>query len=163
MSDPLSVFPELGDPTRLRVLIAILAGRKNVSSIVSELKLSQPQVSYHLRKLKDAGLATEEKDGRWVWYQAGSATDDPHVRDLLTVLARWAGIVVPGAGIGVTCDDATCGRGVTLGRGGGGGGGGRRRSPVPRPVREREDDVEEDRPVVERPVKKPDDLDDFLL
>ena len=45
MKGPADTFHELGDPTRLRVLLSIIDGRKNVSAIVSELGLSQPQVS----------------------------------------------------------------------------------------------------------------------
>ncbi|MBC8450860.1 winged helix-turn-helix transcriptional regulator [bacterium] len=82
---------ELGDATRLRVLFAILDARKNVSQIVTELELAQPQVSYHLRRLKDAGLAVEEKDGRWVWYQVDWDSPDARVRELLDLLARWSG------------------------------------------------------------------------
>jgi len=82
---------ELGDATRLRVLFAILDARKNVSQIVAELELAQPQVSYHLRKLKNAGLAVEEKDGRWVWYQVDWDSPDARVRELLDLLARWSG------------------------------------------------------------------------
>jgi len=90
MTRPFSALQELGDNTRLRVFLAILGVRKNVSQIVSDLELAQPQVSYHLRKLKDAGLAVEEKDGRWVWYQANWGAGDRNLRDLIELMARWA-------------------------------------------------------------------------
>ncbi len=97
------IICELGDATRSRVLFAIIGARKNVSQIVVELALTQPQVSYHLRKLKDAGLAVEEREGRWIWYQADWATPDACVRELLDLLARWSGeaheeepVVAPG-------------------------------------------------------------------
>jgi DNA-binding transcriptional ArsR family regulator len=90
MNKAFTALQELGDGTRLRVFIALLGVRKNVSQIVAELGLAQPQVSYHLRKLKDAGLAVKEKDGRWVWYQANWEADDPDVRDLVSLTARWA-------------------------------------------------------------------------
>ena len=85
------IICELGDATRLRVFLAILDARKNVSQIVDELQLAQPQVSYHLRKLKDAGLAVEEKDGRWVWYQVDWESPDTRVREFLDLMARWSG------------------------------------------------------------------------
>jgi ArsR family transcriptional regulator len=153
MAGPFAVFHELGDPTRLKVLLAIVDGRKNVTQIVDELALTQPQVSYHLRKLKDAGLASEEKDGRWVWYQANWDTDDARVRELLDLMARWSG--VPAAGLGVACDDATCGPGIMSGGRGRGGGRGRRKA--------RQVEVPADEPVtIERP-KPSEDMDDFLL
>ncbi len=91
MARPQDVLRRLGDPTRLRVLTSLLAGRKNVSQIVKELGLSQPQVSYHLRMLREARLATEERDGRWIWYEANWSGNDEHVRELLTLLAGWSG------------------------------------------------------------------------
>lgn len=135
MSDALSIFHELGDATRLRVLAVIVNARKNVSAIVRELGLSQPQVSYHLRRLKDAGLAVEEKDGRWVWYEANHASTDIHVREMLEYVARW----VPG-------QDAAAGAGET---------------PHARPARLEAGD--EGRPVVERPGRPDNDMEDFLL
>ena len=105
MAGPFAIFHELGDPTRLTVLLAIVGGRKNVTQIVAELGLTQPQVSYHLRKLKDAGLASEEKDGRWVWYHANWETDDARVRELLDLIARWSGVPSATGGLGVARDD----------------------------------------------------------
>ncbi len=89
MATPQDIFHELGDPTRLRVLRAILAGRKNLTQIVTELGLAQPQVSYHLKRLKDVGLAVEEKQGRWVFYEANRASDDSRIRSLLSLLGHW--------------------------------------------------------------------------
>jgi DNA-binding transcriptional ArsR family regulator len=155
MAAPFEVFHELGDPTRLTVLLAIVRGRKNVTEIVKELGLAQPQVSYHLKKLKDAGLASEEKDGRWVWYQANWDTGDARIHDLLDLLARWSGVPSATGGLGVACDDATCGPGVMSGGRGRGKGRGKRRV--------RQIEVPEDEPVtVERP-KPSEDMDDFLL
>ena len=90
MLERFAALQELGDGTRLRVFLALLGQRKNVSQIVAELGLVQPQVSYHLRKLREAGLAVEEKDGRWVWYQANWASADPNIRGLIQLMGRWA-------------------------------------------------------------------------
>jgi DNA-binding transcriptional ArsR family regulator len=155
MTGPFAVFHDLGDPTRLKVLLAIVAGRKNVTQIVRELGLAQPQVSYHLRKLKDAGLASEEKDGRWVWYQANWDTGDTRARELLDLIARWSGVPSGTAGLGVPCDDATCGPGIMSGGRGQGRGRGKRKA--------RRVVVPEDEPVtVERPEPS-EDMEDFLL
>jgi DNA-binding transcriptional ArsR family regulator len=90
MKGPFTPLRELGDETRLRVFIALLGRKKNVSEITAELGLTQPQVSYHLRKLKEADLAVEEKDGRWVWYEANRESGDRNIRGLIELLARWA-------------------------------------------------------------------------
>jgi DNA-binding transcriptional ArsR family regulator len=149
MLRPFSALQELGDTTRLSVFLAILGIRKNVSQIVAELGLAQPQVSYHLRKLKDAGLAVEEKDGRWVWYQANWDAADRNLRDFIELVSRWA----------VDAGAAEGGRPATAG-------GGTGAEPVPvgaRPVKRPRPDKPGDRPDVERPKKRDSDMDDFLL
>ncbi len=161
MDDPANIFHELGDPTRLRVLLSIIDRRKNVSAIVSELGLSQPQVSYHLRRLKDAGLAVEEKDGRWVWYQAHHGTDEAHLRELLDLVSRWVGTTAGSEVAGRRRDGAAC-RGKGRRSGGSGAGvmrAGRKAAPrVPKPRLDGED-----RPVVDRPKKPAEEMEDFLL
>jgi ArsR family transcriptional regulator len=59
----------LADSTRLRILKILKKGEKNVSKIVEALKLSQPTVSHHLRKLEEAGLVLKRQYKRWVFYQ----------------------------------------------------------------------------------------------
>lgn len=142
MTDLSTVLHELGDPTRLRIFFALLEGRKNVSQIVGELGLTQPQVSYHLKHLREAGLVAEEKDGRWVWYEASWATGDERLREFLDLAARWVARGASQAGPRRR--------------------GGRGARPIPA-VRDGEPpEDEEGRPVVRRPKKKTD-LEDFLL
>jgi len=59
----------LADGTRIRILKILQKGEKNVSKIVEALKLSQPTVSHHLRKLEEAGLVLKRRYKRWVFYQ----------------------------------------------------------------------------------------------
>lgn len=171
MKHPFPPLMELADVTRLRVFLAILGPRKNVSQIVSELGLAQPQVSYHLRKLKRAGLAVEEKDGRWVWYQAHWQSGDRNVRDFLDLMSRWAEESgLPAGGPRPGADSGGDLRVEVVKRKGTGAGimsgGGRRRRAVRVPARgkgaaRREDG--EGRPVIERPESDDSDLDDFML
>ncbi len=46
----------LAEPNRLRIVELLLTGPRNVGEIGKKLKLRQPQVSKHLRVLKEAGL-----------------------------------------------------------------------------------------------------------
>jgi len=59
----------LADETRLRILKLLKTGEKNVTKIVESLKLSQPTVSHHLRKLEEAGLVIKRQYKRWVFYE----------------------------------------------------------------------------------------------
>ncbi len=153
MNDPLTVFHELGDVTRLRVLAAIVEGRKNVSAIVAELELSQPQVSYHLKRLKDAGLAVEEKDGRWVWYEANRDAPESHIREIIEYVKRWS----PEEAVPA---ESGAGRQSRRPRGAGAMRKGRRGAGT---VVRREGGARDDRPDVRRPVKSDDEIEDVLL
>jgi len=53
----------LGDPTRRKVLAAVVPGPRSVTAIADGLPVSRPAVSQHLRVLKDAGLVTERREG----------------------------------------------------------------------------------------------------
>jgi DNA-binding transcriptional ArsR family regulator len=53
----------LGDPTRRAIFEQLRRGPRAVGEIASELPVSRPAVSQHLRVLKDAGLVTERRQG----------------------------------------------------------------------------------------------------
>src|ERR1044072_560633 len=60
----------LGDPVR-RQLVAVLrkhAGQVCVCELVPLFDLSQPTVSHHLKKLRDAGIVGSERRGLWAYY-----------------------------------------------------------------------------------------------
>jgi DNA-binding transcriptional ArsR family regulator len=63
----------LADSTRMRILKILKKGEKNVSKIVEALKLSQPTVSHHLRRLEEAGLVLKRQYKRWVFYQVNKS------------------------------------------------------------------------------------------
>jgi DNA-binding transcriptional ArsR family regulator len=58
------VFNAVAESSRRDILDALIGGEKAVGTIVSDLSLSQPQVSKHLRVLSEVGLVTYRADGR---------------------------------------------------------------------------------------------------
>ncbi|WP_329403554.1 metalloregulator ArsR/SmtB family transcription factor [Streptomyces melanogenes] len=66
-----AMFKALGDPVRLRLfsLVASHAGGEACVCDISDVGVSQPTVSHHLKKLKDAGLLSSERRGTWVYYR----------------------------------------------------------------------------------------------
>ena len=58
------VFSAVAGVRHREVLDALVEGEKAVGAIVSELSMSQPQVSKHLRVLSDAGLVRCGAEGR---------------------------------------------------------------------------------------------------
>jgi DNA-binding transcriptional ArsR family regulator len=58
----------LGHPARLRTIAMLRSGELCVCQITEVLKLAPSTVSAHLKELKQAGLVSERKDGRWVYF-----------------------------------------------------------------------------------------------
>jgi DNA-binding transcriptional ArsR family regulator len=56
----------LADPTRLRILQRLAEGQCTVTELIDHVDLSQPLVSWHLRRLRAAGLIETRRNGREV-------------------------------------------------------------------------------------------------
>ena len=66
-----ALLKALADPVRLRLYSRIAAnGQDSCVCEIEELGVSQPTVSHHLRKLREAGLVEAERRGTWVYYRA---------------------------------------------------------------------------------------------
>lgn len=72
-------FRLLADPTRIRILWALLQGETSVNCLAELVESSPSAVSQHLAKLRLAGLVTGRREGTFMYYAAGSS----HVRALL--------------------------------------------------------------------------------
>lgn len=76
------VFDLLSDPSRVRVLFALLeVGEACVCDLAEMVGMSQSALSHALRLLRTAGVVTGRRDGRMVRYRLA----DSHVRLLLDV------------------------------------------------------------------------------
>ncbi|MGW3045263.1 ArsR/SmtB family transcription factor [Kitasatospora sp. NPDC001159] len=66
-----AMFKALSDPVRLRLFskIASHPGGEACVCDIQDVGVSQPTVSHHLKKLREAGLLTSERRGTWVYYQ----------------------------------------------------------------------------------------------
>jgi ArsR family transcriptional regulator len=62
------LFRALGDETRLRLLEQLRGGEQCVCDLTDELDASQSRLSFHLKTLKDAGVVSDRREGRWVYY-----------------------------------------------------------------------------------------------
>jgi len=68
MENKIDVFKALGDSNRLRILSMLSERSLCVCEINSVLNISMSTISSHLKILRNAGLVTSEKDGRWIFY-----------------------------------------------------------------------------------------------
>jgi ArsR family transcriptional regulator, arsenate/arsenite/antimonite-responsive transcriptional repressor len=62
------LFHALSDETRLAVLEMLRGGEQCVCDLQSALDAAQSRLSFHLKVLRDAGLVTDRKQGRWSYY-----------------------------------------------------------------------------------------------
>ncbi|WP_411977623.1 ArsR/SmtB family transcription factor [Streptomyces phaeochromogenes] len=66
-----AMFKALSDPVRLRLFSRIAAqpGGEACVCDIQDVGVSQPTVSHHLRKLREAGLLISERRASWVYYR----------------------------------------------------------------------------------------------
>ena len=65
------MFRALSDPVRVRLFSRIAASPGGQACVcdIQDVGVSQPTVSHHLKKLREAGLLTSERRGTWVYYR----------------------------------------------------------------------------------------------
>lgn len=87
-----ALFHALSDSTRLSILEMLRGGERCVCDLQDELEAAQSRLSFHLRVLKDAGLVTDRREGRWSYY---SIVPDAlaEVHDLAVALQPTTGAV----------------------------------------------------------------------
>ncbi|WP_068496257.1 DUF2087 domain-containing protein [Paenibacillus kribbensis] len=58
----------LADPTRMRILLLLSRGEMHGQALAKKLNLSQPTVTHHASKLREAGLIKERRDKNTVYF-----------------------------------------------------------------------------------------------
>ena len=78
-----TIAKALGDPIRVQLVDVLRrhAGKVCVCELVPLFDISQPTLSHHLKKLRDAGIVDSEKAGLWAFYYVKP--------DALEVLETW--------------------------------------------------------------------------
>ena len=70
-------FNAVAEPQRRRILDVLASGERSVTALVEELGLTQPQVSKHLRVLRDVGAVDVREDGRQRLYRLNAEALKP--------------------------------------------------------------------------------------
>ena len=78
-----AIAKALGDPIRLQLVDVLRkhAGKVCVCELVPLFDISQPTLSHHLRKLREAGVVDAERRGLWAYYYV--------VPEALKELSTW--------------------------------------------------------------------------
>jgi DNA-binding transcriptional ArsR family regulator len=66
-------FAALADPVRLRLIGVLATGGRCVCDLQEQVPVAPNLLSYHLRVLREAGLVTASRRGRWVDYRLDGA------------------------------------------------------------------------------------------
>ena len=85
----------LGDPVRRRILELLAEGELTSGAVCAviqgEFGISQPAVSQHLATLRSAGLVSERRDGRLVYYRV----EPDGLRPLIDWIAHYQAFWLP--------------------------------------------------------------------
>ena len=79
------VFKVLSEPNRLNILFSMGLECTPVSAIIARTGLSQTNVSFHLRVLREAGLVKGERNGPFIFY----CLYDTTLLDLINNMSSW--------------------------------------------------------------------------
>lgn len=77
-SDLANLYEALSDPTRVRIIAALMSGERMVGDLVECIGLTKSAISHQLRGLKDRRIIRTRKQGRNVYV----VLDDEHVKEL---------------------------------------------------------------------------------
>lgn len=61
-------FQAVAEETRFLIVRRLAGGERCVCDLQDELDAGQSRLSFHLKKLKDAGVVQDRREGRWVYY-----------------------------------------------------------------------------------------------
>jgi ArsR family transcriptional regulator len=73
MNEIVKVFKALADPNRLRIMLLLRRRELCVCELMFVLGMEQSRVSHHMRVLREAGIAEDVREGRWIIYRIPSA------------------------------------------------------------------------------------------
>ena len=74
--DFVKIAKALSDDNRLRILTSLRDGEKCACELLTDLRISQPTLSHHMKILCDAGLVTCRRDCRWAYYSTDARKID---------------------------------------------------------------------------------------
>ncbi len=86
--ESVNVFKALSDPNRIRIIKMLESRELCVCEVREVLELSTSTVSKHLSILRDAGLITDSKHGKWVNFRLNEKSETSFIRSQLELVKR---------------------------------------------------------------------------
>lgn len=81
------ILKVFADKNRIRILKLLEQRKMCVCELAYVLRVTQPSISRHLKRMKKAGLVKDEKDKLWTNYFL--AKDSVYGRSLMSCLKKW--------------------------------------------------------------------------
>ena len=63
-----AVFKAFCDENRIKILQLLQGGEKCACKLLTEMNITQPTLSHHMKILSETGLVTVRKEGKWTYY-----------------------------------------------------------------------------------------------
>jgi len=76
----------LSDSNRLKILCILQDGPRCVCEIMAALKISDKLASHHLKKMKEAGLLHEKRDGNFIHYRLSRAAIQEYKKEFNQII-----------------------------------------------------------------------------
>jgi len=89
MHEAAELFRALADSTRLAVFECVARREMTVTELTNRFDVSQPAISQHLAALRDSGLVSQRKEGKYIYYRAKPAGIKPLIHWLSHYQAFW--------------------------------------------------------------------------
>lgn len=93
-------FQAVAEETRFDIVRRLSGGERCVCELQEELDAAQSRLSFHLKKLKEAGVVSDRRDGRWVYYSL--------VPEALEEMRAFLGEVTPPEGWALPVRNGSC-------------------------------------------------------
>lgn len=81
-------FKALSDPTRRNILEILKPSRMTAGEIVSKFDVTGATISRHLSVLKEAGLVSDTKEGKYVYYELNTSVMEEAMQWLANIIER---------------------------------------------------------------------------
>lgn len=81
-------FKALADPTRRRILELLKPGQMTAGEIVAKFDFTGATISRHLSVLKEAGLVSDFKKGKYVYYELNTSVVEEAMKWLTNITGK---------------------------------------------------------------------------
>jgi DNA-binding transcriptional ArsR family regulator len=94
----------IAQPARLQILLTLGSEEACVCHLEAVLGWRQPYISQHLMALRDAGVVTDQRAGRYIFYRVSN----PTMLELIKQAAELCGVNLPDASSPLDCSCPNC-------------------------------------------------------